>query len=301
MPEEYELVEKPEMEVVAESSGGYFSNFSPLIRAAWGADFMEANIWGKVFRVFQYLTQLAIVAGLVFLIKDRKRYSAEYLSFCGAAILLLGACMFVPYFAAIINATRFYHLALFLLAPLFVLGGKAIFRNYKLLTLCLIIPYFLFTSGLVFEATQQTDISTVNMPYSIILSNHRVDMVGVFTKNDMAVRDWAIDNNIGAITYADTHSQLLLWEKEWSLWKDLRVALRTGEFKTGDYIFLSERNNRDRAIILRPRDGTSTSGRRDSYSYEEIGLDKYFTKDRIVYQQGDACILEVKNGACGSD
>jgi len=297
----YEIEERPEVDIIVEPTGGYFAHFSPLIRAAWGADFNEANIWGKVFRVFQYLTQLAIVVGLIFLIKDRKKYSAEYLSLCGASILLLGACMFVPYFAAIINATRFYHIALLLSAPLFVLGGKFIFRSYKLLAVCLIIPYFLFTSGLVFEATQQTDIATVNMPYSIILSNHRVDMVGVFTKNDMAVRDWAIDNNLGAIIYADTHSQLLLWEKEWSLWKDLRVALRTGEFKTGDYIFLSERNNRDRAIILRPRDGTSTSGRRESYSYEEIGLDKYFTKDRIVYQQGNACILEVKSGASRPD
>ena len=254
---------------------------------------MDANIWGKVFRIFQYLTQLAIVVGFVYLIKDRKKYSAEYLSFCGASIMLILACMFIPKFAGLLNATRFYHLALFLLAPVFILGGKAIFRNYKLLTICLIIPYYLFTSGFIFEVTQQTDISRVNMPYAISLSNHRIDMVGVFTSNDIAVRDWAFDNDLGWI-YADTHSYLLLGERVimdpyWPLSK----ALNTGEFEGGRYIFLSERNNRDRIVTLRPNEVEPTSGMRVSYSYEEVGMDKLIAEGRIVYERGDACILEV--------
>ncbi|GAG65011.1 unnamed protein product, partial [marine sediment metagenome] len=63
----------------------FIDQTSPLIRTAWGADFMEVNGWGKAFRVFQYLTQLAVLIGLVCLIKDRKRYSAEYLCFCVSA------------------------------------------------------------------------------------------------------------------------------------------------------------------------------------------------------------------------
>lgn len=271
----------------------FLDRTSPLIRTAWGADFLDANIWGKVFRIFQYLTQLAIVVGFVYLIKDRKKYSAEYLSFCVASILLICACMFIPKFAGLINATRFYHLAMFLLAPVFILGGKAIFRNYKLLTVCLIIPYYLFTSGFIFEATQQTDISRVNMPYAISLSNHRIDMIGVFTGNDIAVRDWAFDNNLGWI-YADTHSYLLLGERVimdpyWPISK----ALSTGEFEGGRYIFLSERNNQDRIVTLRPNEYEPTSGMRVSYSYDEMGMDKLIAEGRIVYERGDACILEV--------
>ncbi len=275
----------------------FIDRASPLIQTAWGADFMDVDIGGKVFRVFQYLTQLAIVVGVVFLIKDRKRYSAEYLSFCGASILLIIACMFIPKFAGLLNATRFYHLALFLLAPVFILGGKAIFRNIKLLTVCLIIPYYLFTSGLVFEVTQQTDISQVNMPYAVSLSNHRIDMIGVFTSNDIAVRDWAFDNDLGWV-YADTHSYLLLGERVimdpyWPLSK----ALNTGEFEGGRYIFLSERNNQDRIVTLRPNEVEPTSGMRVSYTYKEVGMDKLISEGRIVYQQGDACILEVSEDA----
>ena len=93
-----------------------------------------------------------------------------------------------------------------------------IFRNMKILSLGLIIPYFVFTSGAMFELTQQTNINQINMPYSISLSNHRVDMVGVFTENDLKVRDWAVENNLVINMYADTHSQLILWEKAYTYW-----------------------------------------------------------------------------------
>lgn len=270
----------------------FLVNISPLMQTAWGLDFLDVGIWGKVFRVFQYLTQLSIVVGVIYLIKERKRYSAEYLSLCGASILLLGASIFIPRFATVINATRMYHITLLLLAPVFILGSKAIFRNFKLLTVCLIIPYFLFTSGFIFEATQQTNIGIVNMPYSISLSNHRVDMVGVFTSSDIAVRDWAIENNLD-YAYADTHSLLLLWEKTIYRGESFAEALCLGEFKEGRYIFLSERNNRCEMVTFRPKEREPTSGMRVSHSYEAVGLDKLISEGTIIYKQGDACILEV--------
>ncbi len=288
------------VEIVTDGDKGGITKFithtSPLIKAAWGGDFLEVDLGGKVFRIFQYLTQLSIVVGCVIIFKNRKKYSAEYLSFALAAILLLGVVMFLPHFASLINATRFYHLTLFLLAPAFVVGGQFIFRNIKLLAILLIIPYFLFTSGLVFEATQKEDITKISMPYAISLSNYRVDMVGVFTDNDMAVRDWAVENNIAEDTYADTHSQLLLWEKAYTYWKDFEVDLRAKTFVAGNYIFLSERNNEDQAIVLRPKTGGSSSGRRVSYSYSELGLDEVIDQGIILYQQGNAFIMEIKDG-----
>ncbi len=276
---------------------GFIANTDPVIRAAWGEDFGRVDIWGKIFRVLQYLTQLCVIIGCVVVFRNRKKYSAEYLCLCGAAVFILATCMFVPHFAAMINATRFYHLALFVLAPVFIVGGLTILRNVKVLSLGLIIPYFLFTSGAVFELTQQTNINQINMPYSVGLSNHRVDMIGVFTDNDLKVRDWAVENNLVINMYADTHSQLILWETNYTYWRDLRAALETKAFKTGKYIFLSERNNRDQTLVLRPDTGGSSSGRRISYSYSEVGLDKVIAEGTIVYRQGDAFILEVADGS----
>lgn len=277
---------------------GLFENQSPLIRSAIGLDFMDANIWGKTFRVFQYLTQVCIVVGCVCLVRQRKKYSIEYLSLCATSIILLGACIFIPRFSTIINATRFYHISLILLAPTFILGGRFIFRNFKLLTICLIIPYFLFTSGLVFEATQQTDISTVNMPYSISLSYRRVDVVGVSTINDIAVRDWAVDHNLGNI-YADLPNSLLFSEKVekvWNVnWRYFRLVLSTGEYEPGKCIFLSERNNETETLVFKPPAVRGASvGMRVAYPYKEVGLDELIARCEIIYQQGNACILEVK-------
>lgn len=271
----------------------FISSTDPAVTAAWGGDFAATSPWGKVFRIFQYLTQICVVAGCVLLIRNRKKHSAEYLCFNLAATVLLGVCMFLPHFAALINATRFYHLALFMLAPVFVTGGIAIFRNYRVLALGLIIPYFAFTSGAMFELSKASDISKIDMPYSVPLSNYRVDMTGVFTENDMKVRDWAVKNNLVIDMYADTHSQLLLWEKAYTYWRDLREALNTGEFNTGDYIFLSERNNQDKTIILRPTTGGSSTGRRTISTYSECGLDKVIARGTIVYQQGGAFVLKV--------
>lgn len=292
--------EETEIETKVKTETGYMEKMSPMLKTAWGADFGSANIWGKVFRIFQYVTQLCIVVGCFCLVKDREKYSAEYLSFCASSVLLLSACVFIPKFADLINATRFYHIVLFLLAPVFILGGQAIFRNFKALTICLIIPYFLFTSGFVFEATQQTDIGRVNMPYSVSLSNYRVDMIGVFTSNDIAVRDWA-DDNISGWIYADTHSYLLLAERHlmvpyWSI----PEGLTTGVFRGGRYFFLSERNTQWGILSLRPGEyeeiylSGPTSGLRVSYSYAEIGMDKVIAEGKIIYRRGDAFILEMK-------
>jgi uncharacterized membrane protein len=272
----------------------FIFNTDPTVTAAWGGDFASASPWGKVFRILQYATQVCVLVGCVYLIRNRKKYSAEYLCFSLVSAILLAVCMFLPHFAALINATRFYHIALFMLAPVFVIGGMAIFRNIKVLSLVLIIPYFIFTSGAVFELSGSTDISRIDIPYSIPLSNHRVDMAGVFTANDMKVRDWAVENDLATDTYADTHAQLLLWEKAYTYWRDLRGALKTGEFKTGNYIFLSERNNESQTIILRPETGGSATGRRIAYTYIECGMDKVIENGEIVYRQGDSFILKVK-------
>ena len=189
----------------------YFSRQEPLIRTALGLDFKEASASGKVFRIFQYLTQASLILGCVWLIKNRKKVSAEFMAFTITAIALIAACVILPRFSNIINASRFYHLALFLVSPLVVMGGLYIFRNLKLFAALLLIPYMLFTTGVIFEATQETDISAVNLPYSIALSNERIGFIGTYTDNDIAVRDYAIQQDYSMIL-ADINGMLILSE-----------------------------------------------------------------------------------------
>lgn len=100
----------------------------PLVGMGVGKDFIVASLSGKIFRVIQYLTQLLIVIGAFWLLFRYKRYnfSAEFIAFAVCSFAMLAACIAIPMFSTLINATRNYQIALFFLAPMFVLGCEAI-------------------------------------------------------------------------------------------------------------------------------------------------------------------------------
>ena len=300
--------------VTAEAPSGilrYFSGQEPLVRTALGLDFMEASVSGKVFRILQFGTQLALILGCVWLIRNRRRVSAEYIAFTITAVGLIAMCVFLPRFSNIINVTRFYHLSLFLVSPLLIVGGLCIFRM-KLLVLVLIIPYMLFTTGVVFEATKEADISAINIPYSIALSNERVGIVGTYTENDIAVRDWALAQDY-SILLTDINGMLILSEgadpfayiytpmhdfdnypieSDENLWGYVPGNLSV--LPAGGYtylVYLTEWNTRTGLLMFKPSwyaPEDTASGMRQAYPFEFVGLPGGFVE---IYRQGDAVLL----------
>lgn len=242
----------------------------PLMKAALGLDFLEVDLWGRAFRFLQF-TIFGLLALGLFLLRRRKSYWV----FASAAILILALCVLVPGFSAIMNATRFYHISLFLLAPAIILGGVFVFRNARNLTLCLLIPYFLFTSGLVFEVTGQTDVSKVTIPFSVALSDHRIDLGGSLTRNDELVRSWILENLEGVV-YADFFGSLFLQKYRSSH----EVAKLSEDFK-GGYVFLRERNVRDNKLVR-----WTGIGLRESVEFDIEG--------KLLFRVGDAKVLEVE-------
>ena len=293
----------------------YFSSQEPLVRTALGLDFIAASASGKAFRIFQFLTQISLILGCMWLIKNRKKVSAEFIAFTLTAIALIVACVILPRFSNIINVTRFYHLALFLVSPLLVMGSLYIFRNLKLFVTLLLIPYMLFTTGVIFEATQEKDISAINLPYSIALSNERVNMIGTYTENDLIVRDWALKQDY-SILLSDINGMLVISEVEnpftylytpkhdfankpiendnnrWGF-----IPYPMSRLPSGNYtylVYLTEWNTQNEMLIFKPTwydQKDSASGMRQPYSFEFVGLPGDFTE---VYRQGDAIILKVE-------
>jgi len=106
---------------------------TPLIATALGLDFMKATIGGKVFRITQYLIQFMIVVGVGYSVFRYKAYKlpTEYICASVTALCLLGLCIVMPIFAAAINASRLYHFALFLLAPMLIIGFEQIGNDIK--------------------------------------------------------------------------------------------------------------------------------------------------------------------------
>lgn len=123
-------------------------------------------------------------------------------------------------------------------------------------TLIVFIPYALFNLGIVFEVAKMQPIGFIDVPYSIALSGHRVDIATVFDKEDVEASNWFADyiNTSGESykVFGDTHVARLLSEYlGWFVLKGLKGELyvvgniRTFEYlreEDSGYIFLSKRN-----------------------------------------------------------
>jgi len=301
-----------------------FNNRDGLIRTAVGLDFPDASPPGKGFRILQYITQLLLIIGFLktILRPGKSGFKVEFMSLSVAGIFLILACLIMPRFADYLNVTRLYHIALMTLAPFCILGGEAVWRGavdawqrikraiagnrasgfvsrpgttgyddrpggLRFVALVVLIPYFLFTSGCIYEITGQSMTEKVDLPYSIALSSYRLDLAGVLYAKDGAAAQWVSqrsDNLTGV--YADRHGANLLRFYEFhgsvlDLPHDARNLL------PNSYIFLNTVNISHRAITF-----AVATGLRQYIIWDDIpGLTQVIDDGRRIYNNGDAHIL----------
>jgi len=198
VPENVAELSKPPLTIVGEEPKTmlYLNNQSDMVKVAIGLDFMQASTEGKVFRVVQYLTQTLLILGLIQLWRRRREYNftPEFVACILVGFAVIGVCIFIPYISLLLNMTRYYHFSLFFLAPLFILGCEMIW-NKKWFVSVLLLIYFAFTSGLVFEITQSTITERIDLPYSLSLSSERTGIVGVFNDDDIKCVDWLVNSS----------------------------------------------------------------------------------------------------------
>lgn len=125
----------------------------------------------------------------------------------------------LPYFAAFLNMSRIYHITLFFLAPFCILGGIATFRwlfrmlrlhrlqgdhtLLKLVVILVLVPYFLFTTGFVFQLTGAT-------PTSMPLALYKADWP-FFASPDIRAYQWIKGTApSGSAIYGDGHGRIML-------------------------------------------------------------------------------------------
>ena len=142
------------------------------------------TIWNTISRTFAYITQAFIIIGFGGLITKRAKIHLErdYFVFSSMAMALLAALILVPGLAESFNMTRFYHILLFFLAPFCVVGAKVLVNlvskrerelGVSILLLVVLVPYFLFQTGFVYEVTGSDN-------WSISLSKHRMSALRVY-------------------------------------------------------------------------------------------------------------------------
>ncbi len=259
------------------------------VAVALGADFASADGISKTFRVFQFITEGLVIIGVAYVALHFRKYSLGYLVFTFLSCFMLGLVIFFPGFSPILNASRFYNLALLFLAPMAIVSGRLVLRSYKALAILVFVPYFIFTSGAVFELVKIDNVSSITVPYSHALSAIRTDSTAVFTDNDIKVRDWLEANNKYPI-YGDMWGATAMSEVEanigkeavfYFLYYDNEPAPRPVPKES--YLILRERNTEKQEVTY-----YVGVGLRRTMTYEEARFTEVLKDRPIIYQAGDA-------------
>lgn len=79
------------------------------------------------------------------------------------------------------------------------------------ITICiLLLVYFMFTSGLVFEESYGEMEGKIDLPYTLALSGERTGIVGIFNDDDVACAKWLADKYGALPIQADYNGYRLL-------------------------------------------------------------------------------------------
>ena len=277
---------------IVESVGdvpGYRAKFERnegLVKMAVGWDFMSVGIWGKVFRVVQYITQILILIGAVYILF--KGLVIENVAGVSCALVILALCVFLPQFSMIINITRFYHLALFFLAPMLMLGLIRITKN-KYAPALILSVYFIFTSGLVYELSRWDVPDSYEVPYSIGLSSERTGVVAFYQQSDVDVVKWlAYQSDQDTIIVGDYNGWHLV--SAYIGLKRLReeqVAYNPTFESLPDkpaYIFVTDWNTRHRQYVESIRGIWGGAGLRETAELPD------FTQYKIMFKSGNSIV-----------
>ena len=155
---------------------------------AFGGSLRIESLQNELFRILFLITVVFIVIGFFKLIwkPGKLKLNPEFFYMALGGFGLMLASVILPGFSRNLNITRIYHISLFFLSPLFVIGGLYFFKvTYRLfrrrlncehrsssavslfLLSLVLITYFLFNTGFVQEVTG-------DVPFSISLNPQRM-------------------------------------------------------------------------------------------------------------------------------
>ena len=225
----------------------------PLLQTAIGIDFGVASIWGKVWRILQYIVEICLITGLVkLIIRPMKGLKTEFLVFIITSFFVIIGMYVLPTKGFGLGVSRVFMITLMFLCPFFVIGVGTITQgiaklfsvpwNSKCLSaavLVILIPYFAFNSGLVFELTKSTKTDSIDIPFSVSLSGYRLDMASYYSDKDIEAMVWVKDKITKDFRlFGDYHTGLLLIQYRYDDYYDIYADIKEFcEYGKG-YVFL---------------------------------------------------------------
>lgn len=143
------------------------------------------------------------------------------------------------------------------------------------------IGFYLFTSGFILEVSKDETLNQVNIPYSIALSNKRVEITGIFTDDDVACAEWlAYESDVNVPIYLDYCGLSIMLEYVYNRGYIIDDPQGEGHY----YIFLRTWNNESGKMVH-----GYNAGLRDYKPIPDV------ENLNVVFKQGNAVIYEVNN------
>lgn len=284
--------------------GDFFDISSRGKGVLMGLGLAEApSAWNYLSRGIAYTLQIFMVIGYLALItkKTLTRFNKEYATFSFVSGILLGFCIIVPRFATTLNMERFYHLLLFFLAPLCLVGvettiayllpavkRKFVSRRkadfYAVVLLCIIvIPYLFFQTNLVYEVVGSKS-------WSLPLSRYRMEPRILYLdlmyieEYDVFGAKWLaqhidIENQT---VYADKLAVLGVLTSYGMLYRGyIDIVSNRSRILPGDFIYLCRMNLDSRVVFTRENNFT----RIDDFGY-------IFEDVNTIYSNGECEIVQ---------
>jgi uncharacterized membrane protein len=199
-----------------------------LLLALGIKDTVVPSVGREVYRALQFITEFFIIIGFfkIIIYRESAKLKAEYFYLVVASLLIILLSV-LPNFAKSFNMTRIYHIALLSLSPLCIIGGTFVFAKLAkiikikpdskqyiailILVMGVLVPYFLFSTGFVYEMTKDSPIS---IPLGMErMSTDNITKVGFYNtytpEQDVYSSKWFSENkDVNKTIYADRDSKL---------------------------------------------------------------------------------------------
>ncbi len=284
----------------------------------------EHSLLREVAAWFYRITYIMVIVGAVRWIVQRRemKFTLEYIGMTLAAMLTMLAALLVPHLSySGMETNRSFHMALFLLAPFCILGGETILSGIKrlflrirkqaaaspmqqstahlLIIFLVLIPFFLFNTGFIFEVTGDPPGSLVLDKERLRISDNpmvRASFYNVTLRNqELSGMQWLSEHKRGgAAVYGDITGRLQLRAYSLIEGSELRVASVGIELDEGVYVYLRSFNINEQLVALqRPRRILGAGAWLLLYDIAivlpELG------KESLIYSNGGSEIYYIRN------
>ena len=174
--------------------------FNPAAREsevllAFGMKPVRPFFWVRGNAIVQHTVQIFMIIGVIRVIAKYKemKFTREFITMVFISSVILLMCIVLPFFSDQMDISRIYHITLFFLAPCCILGGETVWKyvskafrsisfkrsTYSKICLIILIPYFLFNIGFVYEFTEHPTGAPVSF-YRLEKSNEPMEKASYY-------------------------------------------------------------------------------------------------------------------------